>query len=100
MIKAIGGGAARHARRARCSRTARAYARCVSEAHAFGVDGVYVERLMPNAAIEVQVLGDGMQAMSLASVNVRCSGASRSWSRSPPARACPNPCAGRSPRPR
>jgi len=44
-----------------------AYARCVSEARAaFGVDGVYVERLMVRARhIEIQVLADGQTAMSL-----------------------------------
>ena len=40
-----------------------AYERCRSEAQAaFGVDGVYVERLMTGARhIEVQVLGDGSE---------------------------------------
>ena len=44
-----------------------AYARCRSEAQAaFGVDGVYVERLMPHARhIEVQVLGDGRGVIAL-----------------------------------
>ncbi len=41
--------------------------RCTSEAQAaFGEGGVYVERLMPRARhIEVQVLGDGAQVVSL-----------------------------------
>jgi acetyl-CoA carboxylase carboxyltransferase component/biotin carboxyl carrier protein len=44
-----------------------AYARCTSEARAaFGVAGVYVERLMTQARhIEIQVLGDGQAVMSL-----------------------------------
>src|SRR5690606_21402070 len=44
-----------------------AHARCMSEARAaFGVEGVYVERLMRNARhIEVQVLGDGAAVASL-----------------------------------
>lgn len=68
MVKAIGGGGGR-GMRAVLSRDElpAAYARCVSEARAaFGVDGVYVERLMTRARhIEIQVLGDGQQAMSL-----------------------------------
>jgi len=44
-----------------------AHARCMSEARAaFGVDGVYVERLMLHARhIEIQVLGDGHAVASL-----------------------------------
>ena len=44
-----------------------AYARCQSEAQsAFGVDGVYVERLMRNARhIEIQILGDGHEVIAL-----------------------------------
>jgi acetyl/propionyl-CoA carboxylase alpha subunit/acetyl-CoA carboxylase carboxyltransferase component len=67
MIKAIGGGGGRGMRAVLDAKDLPgAYARCVSEAHAFGVEGVYVERLMLHARhIEVQVLGDGMQVMSL-----------------------------------
>ncbi len=68
MVKAIGGGGGR-GMRAVLSADAlpEAYARCVSEARAaFGVDGVYVERLMTNARhIEIQILGDGESVMSL-----------------------------------
>ena len=68
MVKAIGGGGGR-GMRAVLSAAAlpEAYARCRSEAlAAFGVDGVYVERLMLNARhIEIQVLGDGQHAMAL-----------------------------------
>ncbi len=68
MIKAIGGGGGRGMRAVlRADELPGAYARCVSEARsAFGVDGVYVERLMLNARhIEVQVLGDGLAVASL-----------------------------------
>ena len=67
MIKAIGGGGGRGMRAVlEASDLPEAYARCISEAHAFGVDGVYVERLMPHARhVEMQVLGDGVHAMSL-----------------------------------
>ena len=68
MIKAIGGGGGRGMRAVLdASSLPEAYARCVSEAGAaFGVDGVYVERLMPRARhIEIQVLGDGHQVVSL-----------------------------------
>ncbi|CAN5771117.1 carboxyl transferase domain-containing protein [soil metagenome] len=67
MIKAIGGGGGRGMRAVLDARhLPEAYARCVSEARSFGVEGVYVERLMVQARhIEVQVLGDGEQAMSL-----------------------------------
>ncbi|RZI94876.1 MAG: carbamoyl-phosphate synthase large subunit, partial [Variovorax sp.] len=68
MVKAIGGGGGR-GMRAVLSADAlpEAHARCVSEARAaFGVDGVYVERLMRHARhIEVQVLGDGSAVASL-----------------------------------
>jgi acetyl/propionyl-CoA carboxylase alpha subunit/acetyl-CoA carboxylase carboxyltransferase component len=67
MIKAIGGGGGRGMRAVRHEGDLpEAYARCVSEARRFGVDGVYVERLMARARhIELQVLGDGEQVMSL-----------------------------------
>ncbi|MEJ8852059.1 carboxyl transferase domain-containing protein [Variovorax rhizosphaerae] len=68
MVKAIGGGGGRGMRAVlRAQDLAEAHARCVSEAKAaFGVDGVYVERLMLHARhIEVQVLGDGHAVASL-----------------------------------
>ncbi|MBU0746990.1 MAG: carbamoyl-phosphate synthase large subunit, partial [Gammaproteobacteria bacterium] len=68
VIKAIGGGGGRGMRAvASADDLPAAYARCRSEAQAaFGVDGVYVERLMGNARhIEVQVLGDGHEVMAL-----------------------------------
>ncbi|MBS0453172.1 MAG: carbamoyl-phosphate synthase large subunit [Proteobacteria bacterium] len=68
MVKAIGGGGGRGMRAVlRAEDLAEAHARCTSEAKAaFGVDGVYVERLMRNARhIEIQVLGDGRQVASL-----------------------------------
>ncbi|MGH6626462.1 MAG: carboxyl transferase domain-containing protein [Burkholderiaceae bacterium] len=68
MIKAIGGGGGRGMRAVLdASDLPEAYARCVSEARAaFGVDGVYIERLMTRARhIEVQIIGDGAQVMSL-----------------------------------
>ena len=68
VIKAIGGGGGRGMRAVlSLSDLPAAYARCRSEAQAaFGVDGVYVERLMVNARhIEVQVLGDGHAVMAL-----------------------------------
>lgn len=68
MIKAIGGGGGRGMRAVlRADDVAEAHARCVSEARAaFGVEGVYVERLMPRARhIEIQVLGDGASVASL-----------------------------------
>ncbi|MDR0214276.1 MAG: carbamoyl-phosphate synthase large subunit [Comamonas sp.] len=64
MIKAIGGGGGRGMRAViNADDVAAAYERCRSEAHAaFGVDGVYVERLMTGARhIEVQILGDGSE---------------------------------------
>ncbi|HEY1229412.1 MAG TPA: biotin carboxylase N-terminal domain-containing protein, partial [Ramlibacter sp.] len=68
MVKAIGGGGGRGMRAVvRIEYLPEAHARCTSEAKAaFGVDGVYVERLMRNARhIEIQVLGDGQQVASL-----------------------------------
>lgn len=62
MIKAIGGGGGRGMRAVlRAEELPAAYERCTSEARAaFGVEGVYVERLMTGARhIEVQILGDG-----------------------------------------
>jgi len=68
MIKAIGGGGGRGMRAVfQLQDLPEAYARCVSEARsAFGVEGVYVERLMVRARhVEIQVLADGETAMSL-----------------------------------
>ena len=68
MIKAIGGGGGRGMRAVfQAEALPEAYDRCTSEARAaFGVEGVYVERLMLQARhIEVQVLGDGQAVMSL-----------------------------------
>ncbi|RIX74364.1 carboxyl transferase domain-containing protein [Acidovorax cavernicola] len=68
MVKAIGGGGGRGMRAVlTADELPEAHARCMSEAKAaFGIDGVYVERLMRNARhIEVQVLGDGSAVASL-----------------------------------
>ncbi|MBB3180047.1 carboxyl transferase domain-containing protein [Variovorax sp. Sphag1AA] len=68
MVKAIGGGGGRGMRAVlNVDDLPEAHARCMSEAKAaFGVEGVYVERLMRNARhIEVQVLGDGHAVASL-----------------------------------
>jgi len=68
MIKAIGGGGGRGMRAVlRAEDLPEAHARCMSEAKAaFGVEGVYVERLMKQARhIEIQVLGDGRAVASL-----------------------------------
>ena len=68
MLKAIGGGGGRGMRQvADAAHLPEAFARCCSEARAaFGVEGVYAERLMANARhVEVQVIGDGDQAMTL-----------------------------------
>ncbi len=68
MLKAIVGGGGRGMRAVlHAADLPAAYERCVSEARgAFGVDAVYVERLMANARhLEVQIIGDGRHAMSL-----------------------------------
>jgi acetyl/propionyl-CoA carboxylase alpha subunit/acetyl-CoA carboxylase carboxyltransferase component len=68
MVKAVGGGGGRGLRAVHEARDlAEAYARCRSEAgSAFGIDSVYVERLMSGARhIEVQVVGDGDGVASL-----------------------------------
>jgi len=68
MVKAIGGGGGRGMRAVlEAGELAEAHARCMSEARAaFGIEGVYVERLMRDARhIEVQVLGDGQAVASL-----------------------------------
>ncbi|VTU16560.1 2-oxoglutarate carboxylase small subunit [Variovorax sp. PBL-H6] len=68
MVKAIGGGGGRGMRAVlSASDLPEAHARCMSEAKAaFGVDGVYVERLMRHARhVEIQVLGDGRAVASL-----------------------------------
>lgn len=68
MVKAIGGGGGRGMRAVlNAQELPEAHARCMSEAKAaFGIEGVYVERLMRNARhIEVQVLGDGAAVASL-----------------------------------
>ncbi len=68
MVKAIGGGGGRGMRAVTSlDELPAAYERCRSEAKAaFGVDGVYVERLMIGARhIEIQVVGDGHAALSL-----------------------------------
>ncbi len=68
MVKAIGGGGGRGMRAVlNAADLPGAHARCMSEAKAaFGVEGVYVERLMRNARhIEVQVIGDGDAVASL-----------------------------------
>lgn len=68
VIKAVGGGGGRGMRVVMTlDELEQAYSRCVSEARAaFGVDGVYVERLMARARhVEIQILGDGQNVMSL-----------------------------------
>jgi len=68
MVKAVGGGGGRGMRAVQHpDQLPEAWLRCRSEAlAAFGVEGVYVERLMTGARhIEVQVLGDGHQVMAL-----------------------------------
>ena len=68
MLKAVSGGGGRGMRAVRSAdEMAAAYERCRGEARAaFGVDEVYVERLMAGARhIEVQVLGDGHDVIAL-----------------------------------
>jgi acetyl/propionyl-CoA carboxylase alpha subunit len=68
MVKAIGGGGGRGMRAVlKAEDLPEAHARCMSEAKAaFGVEGVYVERLMRHARhVEIQVLGDGHAVASL-----------------------------------
>jgi acetyl/propionyl-CoA carboxylase alpha subunit len=68
MLKAVAGGGGRGMRAVLgAAELPAAYERCRSEARAaFGVDDVYVERLMRGARhIEVQLLGDGAQALAL-----------------------------------
>lgn len=68
MLKAIGGGGGRGMRAVRSAdELPAAFERCRSEAlSAFGVDGLYVERLMQGARhIEVQVIGDGHHVVAL-----------------------------------
>ena len=68
MVKALGGGGGRGMRAVlQAADLPEAFARCTSEARAaFGVEGVYVERLMLKARhIEIQVLGDGDAVVSL-----------------------------------
>ena len=68
MVKAVGGGGGRGLRAVHEARDlADAYARCRSEAGtAFGIDAVYVERLMRGARhVEIQVVGDGDGVASL-----------------------------------
>src|SRR3569832_256326 len=67
MLKAIGGGGGRGMRAVvHESELEESYARCASEAQAFGVAGVYAERLMAHARhIEIQVVGDGDHVLSL-----------------------------------
>ena len=67
MLKALGGGGGRGMRAvSEATQLDEAFARCSAEALAFGVAGVYAERLMPQARhIEVQILGDGEQVIAL-----------------------------------
>jgi acetyl/propionyl-CoA carboxylase alpha subunit len=68
MVKAVGGGGGRGMRAVRSlGALAEAYARCRSEAGAaFGIDGVYLERLMAKARhVEIQIVGDGMTVANL-----------------------------------
>jgi len=68
MLKAVAGGGGRGMRAVfGAGELLAAYERCRSEARAaFGVDGVYAERLMRGARhIEVQLVGDGVHAIAL-----------------------------------
>jgi acetyl-CoA carboxylase carboxyltransferase component/acetyl/propionyl-CoA carboxylase alpha subunit len=68
VIKAVAGGGGRGMRVVlRADELDAAYARCRSEAQAsFGVDTVYLERLLPRARhLEVQIAGDGSQVCHL-----------------------------------
>lgn len=68
LLKAIAGGGGRGMRAVtRTGDLAAAYERCRSEARAaFGIDGVYAERLMRGARhIEIQVIGDGRAVLAL-----------------------------------
>ncbi|GAA1116081.1 carboxyl transferase domain-containing protein [Nocardiopsis composta] len=68
MVKALAGGGGRGMRPVSSADDLPfAYRRCASEAeHAFGRGELYVERLLPRARhIEVQVLGDGADAVHL-----------------------------------
>jgi len=67
MLKALGGGGGRGMRAVSdVTQLDEAFARCTAEALAFGVAGVYAERLMPQARhIEVQILGDSTDVMAL-----------------------------------
>ena len=68
MLKAIGGGGGRGMRAVlTADELPQAFERCTAEARAaFGVEGIYVERLMPRARhLEVQIVGDGEAVMSL-----------------------------------
>jgi acetyl/propionyl-CoA carboxylase alpha subunit len=68
MLKALGGGGGRGMRAVTdAGQLPAAYERCRSEARAaFGINGVYAERLMRGARhIEVQVIGDGHDVVAL-----------------------------------
>jgi acetyl/propionyl-CoA carboxylase alpha subunit/acetyl-CoA carboxylase carboxyltransferase component len=67
MIKAVAGGGGRGMRAVYAAQEIDdAYTRCRSEAkQAFGIDDVYVEKLMPGARhVEVQIVGDGSGRVS------------------------------------
>ena len=68
MLKAVAGGGGRGMRAVPSpDGLAEAFARCTAEATAaFGVGGVYAEKLIHQARhLEVQVIGDGQQVMAL-----------------------------------